>query len=67
MNTASLYWGVLFSALGLGYFVYARKQRSVVPFVCGLALMVVPYFISSAPLLVAVGACLAAIPFVVRS
>jgi hypothetical protein len=58
--------GVLLGALGLGYFVYGRKQRAVVPLVCGLVLMVIPYFVSNAVLLVAVGAVLAAMPYLLR-
>ena len=66
MNESSLLWGVLFGAVGLGYFAYGRKQRAVVPLLCGVALMVVPYFIADARLLVLVGAAIAAVPYFVR-
>ncbi|WP_088278401.1 hypothetical protein [Ideonella sp. A 288] len=66
MTTASLLWGLLFGSLGAGYALYGKKQRALVPFVCGLALMGVPYLVDNALLLVAIGAALAAIPFVVR-
>ena len=66
MNESSLLWGVLFGAVGLGYFVYGRKQRAVVPLLCGVALMAVPYFISGAWSLVLVGAAIAAVPYFVR-
>ena len=66
MNTTLLLLGVLFGSVGLGYFLYGKKQRAVVPLVCGLALMVVPYFISSTALLVMVGAVLSGIPYFVR-
>jgi hypothetical protein len=46
--------------------VYGRKQRRVVPFVCGLALMVFPYFIPNPLLLVAIGIALIAAPYFVR-
>jgi hypothetical protein len=55
----------LFSSIGLGYFLYGKKQKTVVPLVCGLALMIFPYFISSVGLLVAIGIVLAAIPYFV--
>ena len=67
MSESSLLWGVLFGAVGLGYFVYGRKQRAVVPLLCGVALMVVPYFISNTPLLFAVGAVLVVVPYFVRA
>lgn len=66
MNTTLLLLGVFFGSVGLGYFLYGKKQRAVVPLVCGLALMVVPYFISSTALLVMVGAVLSGIPYFVR-
>lgn len=66
MNTSLLLIGVLFGSVGLGYFLYGKKQRAVVPLVCGLALMVVPYFISSTALLVMVGAVLSGIPYFVK-
>jgi hypothetical protein len=66
MDTSSLFWGLLFSSLGLGFFVYGKKQKAVVPLVCGLALMVFPYFISSTIPLVAIGVALVAAPYFVR-
>lgn len=61
-----LLWGVLFGSIGLGFFVYGRKQRRVVPLVCGLALMFFPYFVSNIVLLVIVGIALMAVPYFVR-
>jgi hypothetical protein len=66
MSTSSLLWGVLFGAIGLGFFVYGKRQRVVVPLACGLALMLFPYFISNTILLVAVGVVLMAIPYFFR-
>jgi hypothetical protein len=63
---AQLLWGLLFGSIGLGYFIYGKKQRAVVPLVCGLALMVFPYFVSNAILLVCIGTVLAAIPYFLR-
>ena len=66
MDTASLLWGLLFGSIGLGYFVYGKNQKALVPALCGVALMIFPYFISSMLLLVVVGAALMAIPWFVR-
>ena len=60
---SSLLWGVLFGSLGFGYFLYGKKQGAVMPLVCGLLLMVFPYFISNTALVVLVGVALAAIPW----
>ena len=66
MNASILLWGVLFSSIGLGFFLYGKKQRAVVPLVCGIALMIYPYFIPNVMALIAIGVVLAAIPYFLR-
>ncbi len=66
MDATSLLWGLLFSSIGLGYFLYGKKQEAVVPLLCGLGLMIYPYFVSSTPWLVVVGAALSVLPYFVR-
>ena len=66
MNESTLVWSVLFSALGLGFFSYGRKQRRTVPLLCGIALMIYPYFISNTLLMVGIGVVLVAIPYFLR-
>lgn len=66
MTTSLLLWGLLFGSIGLGFFLYGKKQRRVVPLVCGLALMIFPYFVSDIILIVVVGIVLIAIPYFVR-
>ena len=56
----------MFSSCGLGFFLYGKKQRAVVPLVCGLVLMVYPYFIANTVVLVLLGAALLAVPYFVR-
>ena len=67
MGTSSLLLGLVFSAIGAGFFMYGRKQQRPVPLVCGLVLMVYPYFISNNGLLIAIGVALIAIPYFVRT
>jgi hypothetical protein len=66
MQAAQLLWGLLFSSIGLGFFLYGRKQRVVAPLLCGIALMIYPYFVPNAVLLVAIGVVLCAIPYYFR-
>ena len=66
MNASSLFWGVIFGAIGVGFFVYGKKQAAFVPLLCGLALMIFPYFVSNTYVLVAVGVVLIAIPYFAR-
>ncbi len=65
-NTAALLWGVFFSSIGIGFFIYGKKQKASVPRACGLALMVYPFFVSNTMLLFGIGAVLTAIPFFIR-
>ena len=65
-NTAVLMWGLLFGSIGVGFFIYGRKQKAVVPLCVGVALCVFPYFIANVYVLVFVGVVLMAIPYFVR-
>jgi len=65
-GTSLLIWGMLFGAIGLGYFTYGKKQKAVVPLFVGIALFIFPYFISNIYVLVAAGVVLIALPYFVR-
>jgi len=66
MNVAELLWGVLFSSIGLGYFMYGRRQGKTIPLLCGVVLMVYPYFMPNTAALVIIGAIFVAVPYFVR-
>jgi len=66
MDASLLFWGLIFSSIGIGFFVYGKKQQAIVPLLCGLALMIFPYFVSNVIVLVVVGVVLMAIPYFVR-
>jgi predicted membrane protein len=66
LDTSSLLWGLLFGSIGLGFLIYGRKQRAVVPLVCGLALMIFPYLVSNTILLITIGVVLIALPYFFR-
>jgi hypothetical protein len=55
-----------FGSIGLGFFIYGKKQRAVVPLICGIALILFPYFVSNVILLLGIGALLVAIPYFIR-
>ena len=65
-NTSLLIWGMLFGAIGLGFFVYGKRQRAVVPLCTGIALFIFPYFFTNVYWLVLTGIVLVAIPYFVR-
>jgi hypothetical protein len=66
LSTASLLWGLLFGSIGLGFFVYGKRQRAAVPMLCGVALMIFPYFVSGIILTIVIGTVLIAIPYFLR-
>jgi hypothetical protein len=66
MNSNTLLIGMVAGAIGLGYFVYGKKQAKVVPLICGIALMAYPYFIEDIWILVGIGLILCLAPFFLR-
>jgi hypothetical protein len=66
MSESMLLWGLLFSSIGVGFFLYGKRQRSPAPLICGLVLCIFPYFISNVLVMVAIGAVLCAVPYFLR-
>ena len=65
-STSSMLWGTLFGGVGLGYFIYGKKQGAIVPLVTGILLSVFPFFVTNPYLIVLVGCLLIAVPYFVR-
>ena len=65
-NTSSIIWGLLFGSIGMGFFIYGKKQNAPVAFFSGLGLMVFPYFVTSTWLMLLTGAVLMALPYFIR-
>jgi hypothetical protein len=63
MSESLIFLGLLFGCIGFGYFLYGKNQRAPVALVCGVALMIFPYFVSNTVVLVIVGVVLMAIPY----
>ena len=57
---------MLFGAIGLGFFVYGKRQRAIVPLCAGIILFILPYFISNLYMLIIGGVIIVALPFIVR-
>ncbi|MBZ2168758.1 hypothetical protein [Marinobacter sp. F4216] len=62
MDTALLVSGLIFSAIGIGYFVYGRRQDNMAARWSGLALVLYPYLMTDVYTMVAVGISLMLIP-----
>jgi C4-dicarboxylate transporter len=55
---------VIAGAIGMGYFIYGKRQTKIVPMVAGVLLCIYPYFLDSLLWLSLIGAVLVAAPFV---
>jgi len=65
-SPVQIFWGVLFGAVGMAYFIYGKKQQMFMPMICGVGLMVYPYFVANTILLVLIGAAISALPYFIR-
>ncbi|HYW02340.1 MAG TPA: amino acid transport protein [Gammaproteobacteria bacterium] len=63
MHTASLLLSLLISSLGVGYFIYGRRQSRGAALLSGGAMAVYPMFVSNVWIMLALGAAFAAAPF----
>lgn len=66
MNATSLFSGVIFGSIGMGYFIYGKKQQSFASILCGLGLMVFPYVITDTFNMLLVGTGLIIAPFLIK-
>jgi len=65
-STSIIIWGVIFGAIGMGFFTYGKKQKAVVPLAVGVALFLVPYVVPNVYILVGAGVVLVILPYFVR-
>ena len=65
-TATGLMWGLLFGSIGVGFLIYGKRQKAIIPLCVGIALCVFPYFIANVYMLVLVGLVLVAIPYFVR-
>ena len=66
INISTLLWGIIFGSIGLGFFVYGKKQKAIVPILSGIGLMVFPYFISNIYVMILSGIVMVALPYFIR-
>ncbi len=65
--SAGLLLAMLFGAIGMGYFIYGRKEQNGMALLSGVGLCIFPYFVGNIFLVLLVGAGLLALPFFVRA
>lgn len=65
-STTSIMWGILFGSIGMGYFIYGKKQRRGMALLSGVALCAFPYFVSNIIIMILIGIAFMALPYFVR-
>lgn len=61
-----LFLGLLFGSVGGVYVFYGRREHSASYLVCGVLLMLYPYFVESALLVIVIGVVIAIIPHAIQ-
>lgn len=67
MSPTGLMLSLLLGTLGMGLFIYGKKNQQLIHLVAGVALMAIPYFIANVIVLIAVGTVLTVAPFYLGS
>jgi hypothetical protein len=61
----SLIVGIIAGAVGMGYFIYGKRQAKLTPLLSGVLLCIYPYFTDSLLWLSVIGVALVAAPFII--
>ncbi|MHB8481288.1 MAG: hypothetical protein ACYDBV_00920 [Nitrospiria bacterium] len=63
----TLIFSMIFGSIGIGYFIYGKKQGKLIPLLTGMALNVFPYLMSNVYEMVIIGIILTGIPWFIKS
>jgi hypothetical protein len=66
IDTSYLLISLVFSSIGLGYFIYGKKQKHKPALLAGIGLMGLPYVVYEPAILTAISLALMALPKAVR-
>jgi hypothetical protein len=66
LSTANLIGNLLFSSIGFVAFIYGTRMNLWKPMLCGIGLMIFPYFVGNSAILYAIGVVLTATLFFLR-
>jgi len=57
---------MIFGSIGFAFFIYGKKQKSLMPVLSGLGLMIFPYFISNIYMLILSGMIAISLPYFIK-
>jgi len=58
---------MIFGSVGIGYFIYGKKQGKFIPMLTGVGLNIFPYLMSNVYEMVIIGVILTAVPWFIKS
>jgi hypothetical protein len=62
----SIIWGFIWGTIGLGFFIYGKKNKKIIPFVSGIVLMLLPYVVPNLIFLAIISIICIGLPYFVR-
>jgi hypothetical protein len=65
-DTTLLMSWIIFSSIGMWYFIYWKKSSKIIPKISGLILMVYPYFMEDTVYLIIIGILLIILPMIIK-
>jgi len=65
-DTSYLLISLVFSSIGLGYFIYGKKQKHKIAYYSGICLMAYPYLVSDPAIMFVIGIALMFAPKFIR-
>ena len=65
-DPAIILWALLFGSIGIGYFIYGKRQDQQVVRYIGIALILFPYFVTEVLAVILVGIALLLLPYVIK-
>jgi len=66
VNTTTLFLGLIFGSIGLGYLIYGRKQKHGIALISGVALCALPYLVSDVLFITLIGVGVMVLPFLFK-
>ena len=65
-SVASMMWSMVFDSIGIGYFVYGKRQKRGIAMLSGIALLGFPHFVSNVFLMITIGIVLMGLPYFIK-
>jgi len=66
VNTKTLFLGLIFGSIGLGYSIYGRKPKHGIALISGVALCALPYLVSEVLFITLIGVGVMVLPFLFK-